>query len=166
MQRKRSSAKKSWSLLNWVIPLGSDQQFEVNLSRKDKRESLRDYSEAKIENLLSCLSPGFDLVSNISFCVFFFTIRRQWGIWKWMKANLSSQHFVSDTLWLSCSETHRLSGLLHYISEQTASDGRCNWDQISPVLPPPPTPAISIQISTWKAFYSLANLLSSKVLIL
>lgn len=54
-----------------------------------------------------------------------------------MKANLSSQHFVSDTLWLSCSETHRLSGLLHYISEQTASDGRCNWDQISPVLPPP-----------------------------
>lgn len=55
-----------------MIPLGSDQQFEVNLSRKDKRESLRDYSEAKIENLLSCLSPGFDLVSNISFCVFFF----------------------------------------------------------------------------------------------
>lgn len=55
-----------------MIPLGSDQQFEVNLSRKDKRESLRDYSEAKIENLLSCLSPGFDLVSNISFLCFFF----------------------------------------------------------------------------------------------
>lgn len=50
-----------------MIPLGSDQQFEVNVSRKDKRASLRDYSEAKIENLLSCLSPGFDLPSNIFF---------------------------------------------------------------------------------------------------
>jgi len=47
-----------------VIPLGSDQPFEVNVSRKDKGKSLRDYSEAKIENLLSRLSPGFDLPSN------------------------------------------------------------------------------------------------------
>lgn len=50
-----------------MIPPGSDQQLEVNISRKDKRESLRDFSEAKIENLLSCLSPEFDLPSNIFF---------------------------------------------------------------------------------------------------
>lgn len=84
--------EKSYSSPNWVIPLGSDQQFEVNMSRKDKRESLRDYSEAKIEILFSCLSPGFDLPSTITF-----TIRRQWRIWQWMKGNSSSQHFVSGT---------------------------------------------------------------------
>lgn len=59
LYRKKKKAK--------LIPPGSDQQLEVNISRKDKREYLRDFSEAKIENLLSCLSPEFDLPSNIFF---------------------------------------------------------------------------------------------------
>lgn len=50
-----------------MIPPGSDQQLEVSISRKDKGRSLRDFSGAKIENLLSCLSPEFDLPSNIFF---------------------------------------------------------------------------------------------------